>query len=602
LLRPSLPYILTSLAMMIIGVWQTSLILEKFFFWPGIGSLFFDHIGDFSITGGIIVLFAYLLVITVFFLDILYALVDPRVRIGSETRVGRVARLHWPPLRQRLRQAISTSHPRRRLPAPVRRTVAVSDPTPSMDTNPSDARTGSAGALASFFKEIRRYPSAIIGLVIIASLILVSIYTVIAIPYPKALARWRGDGNIWDNNPKFAQPMWSNWFRKDKLPSTVIQDSRNGSAAKVVKAESETMSSITVTFTFDYPYGGFPQDLVINIESKNAKKRPLINLLWDTPDGREVKLDTFTMTSAYRYSFDYQWYHDKSNLLVVRNGPPPWEKLFMATGAEDKVLRGTYQVRVQGFVFDAGADLDAEMVLYGQVYGMAGTDDQRRDLSLAILWGTPFSLLFGLLGAFGTGLLAMIIAAIGVWFGGWVDGIIQRITEVNMLLPVFPMAIMIYFIYTHNIWIILGVIILLSVFGNALKNFRAAFLQAKEANYIEAARAYSAGNWRIILRYMVPRIIPLLVPQLVALVPSYIFLEPTLAFVGIVDPYLPTWGKILMTGLFTTESRDMLYYMNLLNNPFLALEPIGLMFLTGLAFSLLGMALDRIFNPRLRSL
>ena len=101
---------------------------------------------------------------------------------------------------------------------------------------------------------------------------------------------------------------------------------------------------------------------------------------------------------------------------------------------------------------------------------------------------------------------------------------------------------------------------------------------------------------------MVPRIIPLLVPQLVALVLSYIFLEPTLAFVGVVDPYLPTWGKILMTGLFTTESNDAIHYMNLLHNPYLALEPIGLMFLTGLAFSLLGMALDRIFNPRLRSL
>jgi ABC-type dipeptide/oligopeptide/nickel transport system permease component len=171
-----------------------------------------------------------------------------------------------------------------------------------------------------------------------------------------------------------------------------------------------------------------------------------------------------------------------------------------------------------------------------------------------------------------------------------------------MILPAFPMAIMIYFIYTPNIWIILGVIILLSVFGNALKNFRAAFLQAKGLGYIEAAQVYSAGNGRIILRYMVPRIIPLLVPQLVALVPSYIFLEPTLAFVGVVDPYLPTWGKILMTGLFTTESNDAIYYMNLLHNPYLALEPIGLMFLTGLAFSLLGMALDRIFNPRLRSL
>jgi peptide/nickel transport system permease protein len=453
------------------------------------------------------------------------------------------------------------------------------------------------------FKEIRRYPSAVVGLVIIAILVAVSIYTVIAIPYKQALIRWRGDGNIWINNPKFAQPIWSNWFRKDKLPQTVILDSRKGTASKVVKEESASMKSVTIDFSFDYPYGGYPQDLVVTVDTENVVKRPLVNLILITPDGREVKVDTFSMASSYRYSFEYQWYNDKQNLLEVRSGPPPWEKLFVPSGEKaGKVLQGAYTLRLQGFVFDEGADMDAEMVLYGQVYGLAGTDDQRRDLILAVLWGTPFSLLFGLLGAFGTGLLAMIIAATSVWFGGWVDVIIQRITEVNMLLPALPMAIMIYFIYTHNIWIILGVIILLSIFGNALKNFRAAFIQAKESGYIEAAQVYSAGNWRIILRYMVPRIIPLLVPQLVALVPSYIFLEPTLAFVGIVDPLLPTWGKVLMTGLYTSQENNVIYYLNLLRNPYLALEPVGLMFLTGLAFSLLGMALDRIFNPRLRTL
>jgi peptide/nickel transport system permease protein len=236
------------------------------------------------------------------------------------------------------------------------------------------------------------------------------------------------------------------------------------------------------------------------------------------------------------------------------------------------------------------------------VHGIAGTDDKRRDLSLAILWGTPFALTFGLLGALGTGLLAMIIAATGVWFGGWVDGIIQRLTEINMLLPALPIAIMIYFLYTHNIWVILGIIIILSVFGNAIKNYRSAFLQIKEAGYVQAALVYGVGNWRMIMRYLVPRIIPLLVPQLVALVPSYIFLEPTLAFVGIVDPYLPTWGKVLMTGLYVAEENNQIFYMTLMRNPYLALEPIALMFITGLAFSVLGIALDRIFNPRLRNM
>jgi len=603
LIRPSLPYILTSFAMTMLGIWQAALILEKFFFWPGIGSLFFDSLGNFPYTGGIIALFAYLLVFTIFLLDILYALVDPRVRItGFEstkivTHTRRVSYRKW------LNEKFLFARKRDHFPSPSDRwRNRVEDEDLSTPTD-GKKRFRSPSALKTSLVEIRRYPAAMVGSMIIASLIFVSIYTVIAIPYKKALIQWRGDGDIWINNPKFAQPVWSNWFRKDKLPTTLIQDSRNGSASKMVKVESDAMRSVTIDFTIDYPFGGFPQDLVLNIDTENVVKRPLINLLWLTPDGREVELDNFSMTSAHRYSFEYQWYHDTQSILEIRSGPPPWEELFVATGEkEGKVLQGTYVLRLQGYVFDEDADLNAEMVLYGKVHGLAGTDDQRRDMILAILWGTPFALLFGLLGAFGTGLLAMILAATSVWFGGWVDVIIQRITEINMLLPALPLAIMIYFIYTHNIWIILGVIILLSVFGNALKNFRAAFMQAKEAGYIEAAQVYSAGSWRIILRYMVPKIIPLLVPQLVALVPSYIFLEPTLAFVGVVDPLLPTWGKVLMTGLYTAQENNVIYYLNLMRNPYLALEPIGLMFLTGLAFSLLGMALDRIFNPRLRSL
>ena len=56
-----------------------------------------------------------------------------------------------------------------------------------------------------------------------------------------------------------------------------------------------------------------------------------------------------------------------------------------------------------------------------------------------------------------------------------------------------------------------------------------------------------------------------------------------------------------MTGLYTAQEGNQIYYMTLMREPYLALQPIFLMFVTGLAFSLLGIALDRIFNPRLRS-
>ncbi len=599
LLRPSLPYIITSLAMILVGTWQNALILEKFFFWPGIGGLFFDSIGNFRITGSIIVIFAYLLVITVFILDVLYAFVDPRVRVGGRENAGEVARIRLP-LREQIK-SLFTPRPKVRLPRP--KYVLPPLTAEQVAGLERKGKLKRASAWSAAFKEVRRYPSAIVGLVIIAILVGASIYTVIAIPYDKAITLWRGDEKVWANNPSFAQPVWSNFFRAQKLPSTIVMDSGKGEGDKLVEQQSGEMRRVVITFPFDYPYDGFPQDLVVNISADYDEKLPLVVLTWVTPDGREIILDTFTMESSYRYGFEYQNYFSLQSVLEHTSGPLPWEALFAAPGSDStNAIRGVYQLRVEAYVFEENADVSAEMVLYGQVHGIAGTDNARRDLSIAILWGTPFALTFGLLGAVGTGILAMTIAATGVWFGGWADRLIQRLTEINMLLPALPIAIMVYFLYTHNIWVILGIIIILSVFGNAIKNYRAAFLQVKEAGYVQAALVYGAGNWRIILRYLVPRIVPLLVPQLVALVPSYIFLEPTLAFIGIVDPYLPTWGKVLMSGLYIAEENNQIFYMTLMRNPYLALEPIALMFITGLAFSLLGMALDRIFNPRLRTM
>ena len=90
--------------------------------------------------------------------------------------------------------------------------------------------------------------------------------------------------------------------------------------------------------------------------------------------------------------------------------------------------------------------------MYGQVYGLAGTDHLRRDLMVALLWGMPIALAFGLLAALGTTITTMIIAAVGAWYGGWVDELIQRITEVNLVLPFLPILIMIGTFYSRSIW------------------------------------------------------------------------------------------------------------------------------------------------------
>ena len=121
--------------------------------------------------------------------------------------------------------------------------------------------------------------------------------------------------------------------------------------------------------------------------------------------------------------------------------------------------------------------------------------------------------------------------------------------------------------------------------------YRAAFLQVKEAPYIEAARTYGASNPRIVFNYLIPRILPTIIPQLVVLIPSFVFLEATLAIFNVFDPRYPTWGKViyeaLSSGAWWGGSR------------FWVLEPITLLLMAGLGFALLGFALERILNPRL---
>jgi peptide/nickel transport system permease protein len=140
----------------------------------------------------------------------------------------------------------------------------------------------------------------------------------------------------------------------------------------------------------------------------------------------------------------------------------------------------------------------------------------------------------------------------------------------------------------------LGATILLSIFGGGIKTYRAMFIQVKESPYIEAARAYGASDLRIIIRYLSPRLIPTLIPQLVTLIPSYVFLEATLAVLGLGDPVLPTWGKVISDARSNGALYGGLYYW--------VLEPAILLMVAGLAFALLGFALDRIFNPRLREI
>jgi len=419
---------------------------------------------------------------------------------------------------------------------------------------------------------------------IIALLVFMSIYAVVTIPYNEAIRLWRGGEALWADNPRNASPVWVNLLPGRDLPRTIVVPSNQ--AVRTERPVGGGVREFTIALGFDYPYRKFPQELALFIESEYTDRAPQLALLWRSPDGAEIRLTEFTprRREVYRISADTR--------LAQDLGGRPEAVLLSDPNVPEQALRGRHQLLLRGFFFDDQSRLESRLVVYGGVHGLAGTDHQRRDLMIPLLWGAPIAMAFGLLSAVGSTLSSLTIAAIGVWYGRWVDGLIQRITEVNLILPALPILIMIGTLYSRSIWVILGVVILLGIFGAGIKTFRALFLQVKEAPYIEAARAYGASNLRAIFQYMIPRAVPVLVPQFVTFIPAFVFLEASLAVLGLGDPVLPTWGKVIEDA----HSRGALFT----GHYYWVLEPAALLMLSGLGFTMLGFALDRVFNPRLR--
>lgn len=606
ILRPSMPFVLTSFMLVLVGFWQMTMALEVVFDWPGIGWLYVEkalpnywgtsmYPGEVLIAVGIVVIFAYLLGGVVFLLDIAYVLLDPRVHIiHAENTVQAVQHR---PFSVWWRSLWSRGSKKGKPVAGEYRKLLLRDHIHNL----RHSARAAAVNIRFVFRELGRFPSAIFGLVIILLLMIGSVVAVTAYPYDQIAHEWDSEhmsGRVY--TPRLAYPVWFNLFRGEKFLSVADYTETDTAVHRSSEVLSNGWTSVNITYNIDYQFADFPKEILFYIDSKYVEKRPYISMKWITPDGREFDLKSISTDTSMSYNF-------AANIPVKRlvsqnaiwqewfnfgqiNPTPGFYVLFADPNVDRaELVKGDYQLQVSGLLFEENSEIKTRLLLLGQVYGLAGTDYLRRELLVPLLWGMPFALIFGLTGAFFTTVLAMLLAATGVWMGGWVDNLIQRLTEANMILPVLAVSVLAYALLGIELWVILTVIILLNVFGPPAKTFRSAFLQIKEEPYIEAARAYGAGNIRIVTNYLVPRILPVLIPQLVTLIPGFVFLEATLGLFNIKSTY-PTWGRVIYQGL----SNGALY-----GSRFWVLEPIALLLLTGLAFSLLGNALERILNPHL---
>ena len=467
--------------------------------------------------------------------------------------------------------------------------------------------------LKSAIKELLTYKSGIVGLSLLALLLAISMYAIIAIPYNEAIRLWRGQEAMWIDNPRTAAPEWVEFFLGKKLPRTIRLDSRMqqaGVSKAAIDLPGTGMVKVLIECRFKFDYDELPSELNVFFSSNyTGHSAPLVRLVWRKPSGEEIELLRYSLRAPDDKLYVSISDAVLSNLISYYVGKYPvnvservtvLKLLFGRVTAESlasgdfEVEKGDYTLRVEATIFSKGVDLDAKLVVYGTVHGIAGTDHLRRPLEIPLLWGAPIALAFGLTASLVTTFAQMVIAVISGWYGGWVDSLIQRVTELYMVIPFLPFLIMISVFYKVDIWVLLAAVIVLSIFGGGIKSTRALVMQIKEYPYIEAAKAYGASDFRIIFFYIIPKILPPVVPGLVGAVPGYVFLEAGLAFLGLGDPFLPTWGKVINEAYTNGALYRGLYYW--------VLEPAAMLMLTALAFAFLGFALDKIVNPRLREL
>lgn len=221
---------------------------------------------------------------------------------------------------------------------------------------------------------------------------------------------------------------------------------------------------------------------------------------------------------------------------------------------------------------------------------LLGTDQAGRDILSNIIYGSRISLWVGIAAmTMGVG-LGVISGLISGYFERWADFIIQRAVDALMAIPTIVLAMAIIAVLGTSVTnVVLALAI--TIIPRTSRLVRGSTLSAKQEQYVEAARAIGAGNFRVMFLHVLPNIFaPILVIASIT-IGGAILSEAALSFLGLgPPPPLPSWGRML--------GGDNTRFM--VRAPWMLIVPGTVITLTVLAFNLLGDALRDVLDPRLR--
>lgn len=219
-----------------------------------------------------------------------------------------------------------------------------------------------------------------------------------------------------------------------------------------------------------------------------------------------------------------------------------------------------------------------------------GTTDVGRDIFSQVVLGTRTALTVGLLAALLVTVVGSVVGIVAGYYGGWVDTVIMRVVDFFYAIPFIPFVIVLSAVLKPSIWNVILAVSLLS-WRTVARLVRSQVLSIVERPFIKAGRVAGAGDLRLMVKYILPNVIPLILLEMAFMVNWAIAAEASIAFLGFGDPSVPSWGQILHIVFSTGNSRVAWWWIT---------TPGVAIVLLLLSIFFVARALEEVVDPRLR--
>jgi len=444
-------------------------------------------------------------------------------------------------------------------------------------------------------EEFLKSKMGIAGVSILVILVAISIIAIIIIPV-ETFQEWNNPES-WISYPKIAIPVWVNIFITEKIPEHKILETPN---IQNISQDEILLTSHQFGLNFNYDY--FPNDFIYIFSAKYTGS-PLLQMSVIRPDGVKIEL----LSTSLPYSNSETIHTERifsTDEAIKKNLSLQSEKFKFALdnlSAEDivfskiqtnEILKGNYIFSVDLYGVDSEPLLDeSKLIIGGKAFGVMGTDELRRDLAIGLLWGTPLALFIGLVVSIASVIMGLLYGVYAGYKGKKTDEVMMRFNDIIYALPALPFLIILSVTISNSIFLMVGFLMIFGWVGIA-KVARSMSLQIKTRGYVDAANMMGQKDSKIILKHIIPQLLPYAFASIAISVPAAITTEAGLSFLGLGDPSFPTWGQILHdANTFGAAARGLWWWI----------MPPGIMIaITGLAFVFIGNALDVIVNPKLK--